>query len=252
MENQTFFDLIDTEAKAYWLGFLYADGYVYKSQKQVSLNASKKDTKHIQKFALIFSKQIRKTKGVYPGVRVILSSMRLTKSLMDKGIVNKKSLINSSRVLDSIPITLLNHFMRGYFDGDGYIGTLKITNESRFVLCGMSLFLERVMKYIRESTSIESGSIYKDGKIYKLQVGGRNNLIRLREWLYKDATVFLERKQNRFFSIQQDGSSRFKGVHWCNTTNKWLAKKTINGKTKTIGKFLTEDGAKNAYLNYKI
>jgi hypothetical protein len=35
--NEDFFQEIDTEEKAYWLGFLYADGYIHVRSHQVKL-----------------------------------------------------------------------------------------------------------------------------------------------------------------------------------------------------------------------
>lgn len=48
--NEKFFDKVDTEGKAYWLGFLYADGYV-TNRGVVSLALARKDKEHVVKFA---------------------------------------------------------------------------------------------------------------------------------------------------------------------------------------------------------
>ena len=53
--NENFFETIDTEDKAYWLGFIYADGYITKSktgQHNLGIKLSIKDLAHLQKFAL--------------------------------------------------------------------------------------------------------------------------------------------------------------------------------------------------------
>lgn len=52
--NEHIFDNIDTEEKAYWLGFIFADGYIsslnakYKNVFELSLSI--KDLNHIKKF----------------------------------------------------------------------------------------------------------------------------------------------------------------------------------------------------------
>lgn len=42
------FDVIDTEEKAYWLGFMYADGYIASKGNVVGLNLSLKDIDHLK------------------------------------------------------------------------------------------------------------------------------------------------------------------------------------------------------------
>lgn len=48
--NENIFDLIDTEEKAYWLGFIYADGYVSSSNNQFELSLQGSDVEHLNKF----------------------------------------------------------------------------------------------------------------------------------------------------------------------------------------------------------
>ena len=44
------FDNIDTEEKAYWLGFLYADGYVSEFNSTIELSLEEKDLQHLERF----------------------------------------------------------------------------------------------------------------------------------------------------------------------------------------------------------
>src|SRR5215471_715872 len=57
--NSTFFDCIDTEEKAYWLGFFYADGYLDKDGSTLKLGLSARDAFHLQRFASIFHRGVR-------------------------------------------------------------------------------------------------------------------------------------------------------------------------------------------------
>lgn len=43
----TYFENIDTEEKAYWLGFLYADGYVNANEDKIELCLAEKDFHHL-------------------------------------------------------------------------------------------------------------------------------------------------------------------------------------------------------------
>lgn len=44
------FEKIDNEEKAYWLGFLYADGNVSLKEDKIELSLAEKDLNHIKKF----------------------------------------------------------------------------------------------------------------------------------------------------------------------------------------------------------
>src|SRR5690606_24292057 len=48
-QDNDFFKNIDTEEKAYWLGFLYADGYITQNN-QLRINLSIEDENHLLKF----------------------------------------------------------------------------------------------------------------------------------------------------------------------------------------------------------
>ena len=52
--NSTFFDIINTQEKAYWLGFLSADGYLRKDGSTVQLTLAVKDSEHLQQLADVF------------------------------------------------------------------------------------------------------------------------------------------------------------------------------------------------------
>ena len=45
--NECSFDTIDTEEKAYWLGFMYADGYISSKNNQIGLSLAVKDIEHL-------------------------------------------------------------------------------------------------------------------------------------------------------------------------------------------------------------
>lgn len=49
--NENIFDVIDSEEKAYWLGFLFADGYISSSKNTIELSLALKDKEHLEKFA---------------------------------------------------------------------------------------------------------------------------------------------------------------------------------------------------------
>jgi DNA-binding transcriptional regulator WhiA len=85
VQNREFFDIIDTQEKAYWLGFFYADGSLWKNGKQLSILLSQNDIEHLQKFAAIFElpvkvyylKPDKRTGKTYSHARVLISSKHM-------------------------------------------------------------------------------------------------------------------------------------------------------------------------------
>ena len=120
--NKNYFKNIDTEEKAYWLGFIAADGCVYKMSKnayRLQINLSAVDIGHLELFNdCIESDYIITQKKVNNSDTCILkiSSKEFTDNLINLGITPNKSLIVQ---MPNISQDLIRHFIRGYFDGDG-------------------------------------------------------------------------------------------------------------------------------------
>lgn len=112
-------------------------------------------------------------------------------------------------------------------------------------------------------SSVKSVKILNSKNVFVLKWGGKNKLIGIREWLYEDSTVFLERKKKKFDSIslkKSKGSSKYRGVH--KTKNgKWITQIAYNGTRYHVGSYNNEVEAALSYndalvkfgksLNYK-
>ena len=126
--NHSYFETIDTEEKAYWLGFIYADGYVYvnKSQKGMGIAISVTDYNHLVKFNNdIKSSYPIKTYMQSDGFgknteycRTLITSEKIYDNLITHGVLEHKTNILKPPNLDK---NLIRHFIRGYFDGDGSV-----------------------------------------------------------------------------------------------------------------------------------
>lgn len=124
MVAHCFFDNIDTEQKAYWLGFLTADGNVYGTRVQVNL--TEKDLPHLQSFAsdVCCENPIRHTvklgrgETVYHGVALAFRSRHMVGSLGLYNVVPRKSAVATPW---NGPAHLMRHYWRGLVDGDGWV-----------------------------------------------------------------------------------------------------------------------------------
>ena len=215
--NEHVFDVIDSEEKAYWLGFLMADGYNHESRSAICLRLQAEDEEILKKFrfflksdAPIYSYKRRTPKNhllrEYKEVRV--NSIYLSKQLAKLGCVQGKTY-----TLDfpaSVPQYLVNHFLRGYFDGDGCLCIKKrkdrksSTSKSyQFTLTGRKEFLEVANKYLVQEAGINSLSIKKlpDNFAKSLHYGGHYVVKKIMDYLYKDATIYLKRKHDKYLSM---------------------------------------------------
>ena len=218
--NQDYFETIDTEEKAYWLGFLAADGTIRlrhggaekkKRGSSIVLKLAVKDEHHVDKFQKIFGGESRMTyhrdytktrKGEVSfsdNCRVSINSNKLIDDIIDKGVTPRKSATLDKPNIDS---KYYNHFIRGYFDGNGHIGfTTKegTTNSKQDIVkmlhLGIACFSTNFKNYIIEELGKENITFKPSGD-YSIIITSMKDTIEFIKYIYKDATVYLERKKD--------------------------------------------------------
>lgn len=204
--NERFFNIIDTEEKAYWLGFLYADGYVYSNiGYAVEVTLKQEDKDHVRKFkdAVGYSGELEKkcielNQKHFPAIRLTLCSKKMVQDLIQQGCFQNKSLELTFPVVQQVPDHLIHHFMRGYFDGDGSITTSRQGKDLRFQILGTYDFLTGYEKMLNVSPKEPAST---KSKAFVVQHSGNRQVKKIYEYLYKDATVYLERKRNVFIAV---------------------------------------------------
>jgi hypothetical protein len=141
--NFTYFDNIDTIEKAYWLGYLYADGYLNKNEHRIVLTTCEKDVEILYHFSDCLNMEnttIKKRihKEGYISYNLVINSKYMYEKLINLGCHNNKSLKIRLPKLDTLNYYL--GFLLGYYDGDGY-------SYSAIICSGSYLFLEDIKKY---------------------------------------------------------------------------------------------------------
>lgn len=214
----TFFEKIDTEEKAYWLGFLYADGCVCESKKngkvsslRLELGLSNEDKKHILKFLnnIDYSKKVETRDVLLNGVkhqtcRVTITDTEMCRDLIKLGCTPRKSLTIKFPTEKQVPIHLQRHFVRGYIDGDGSIGfknlTYKTTVYKRpfLTILGTKEFIEVLLRV----TDWKKNTVQHPSGAYQIEWCG-NNVKKYLEWVYGNSTIYLDRKYNKYLEIKQ-------------------------------------------------
>ena len=202
--NSTFFDSIDTEEKAYWLGFFYADGYLDKNGSLLKIDLTAKDALHLQRFADIFQREVRvharsadKRNGrVYKVATCAISCAYLWKELRAKGIKQGNTLSEDDSIFQHVSDELLHHFVRGFFDGDGTVYRNKEVLVFGFV--GSISFIAHLREVLIAMAGLTATKIGRNGKLSLIRWSGNRLSNRFKDWLYEDATVWLERKRHVF------------------------------------------------------
>ena len=189
-----YFEQIDTEAKAYFLGLLFADGNVYKKRHRVQITLANEDAYILQEFAneLDYSGKLYSDRGKYS--KLILPSKRMCDDLYLLGCTERKSL--TLKFPNRIPAELMNHFIRGCFDGDGHISkrgncfNINFTSSEDFITGFVTL-----MKSLNLGVT-EGKKRYKTHKQSAfstyINAGSARQFIR---YIYTDASFFLKRKK---------------------------------------------------------
>lgn len=204
--DDNFFDVIDTEEKAYWLGFLYADGYV-SLKKENSSNTlgcalASVDEPHLEKLkkSLQATNPIQRYEGKgYNGEgkptyysRLHIRSDKLVEDAIKHGIVPMKTSILMPPT--TIPESLTHHFIRGYFDGDGSWAKTGKTFGYKLSVTGTEEFLLWMAQEMQLTPRLYSRHPDRDNNNFTLEAHARADVLKSIEYLYKDATIYLDRK----------------------------------------------------------
>ena len=201
---ENFFQVIDNEEKAYWLGFLYADGCVCGGQ--ISLELGIKDLKHLEKFKsaiapgakITFCKKKRKFE-YKDYCRIRLTSTEMVSQIKNLGCIPAKSqkLIFPSKEI--VPDSLISHFIRGYFDGDGCLKYNRSTKTPSVTVVGTEQFLNYLQgTFESHIAGYTKTKLAPCGNVKTYVKGGRTAAKAVMDFLYKDAHVWLDRKFERY------------------------------------------------------
>lgn len=193
-QREDYFDIIDSEHKAYWLGFIFADGNVHKNE--LSIEIHEKDKALLEQFKedLNLNSKItirhRKNTSV---CCIRMTSSHLCNSLAQYGIIPNKT--KNVHHLPEVPIDFLPHFLRGLIDGDGWITIDKSGYYHIGFVSNYQSVCEDFKKYCNILTNnLCKAKITRKGKTPCFQIQGKQATKQLATVLYKDNTICLSRK----------------------------------------------------------
>ena len=211
--KEDIFNVIDTEEKAYFLGFLLADGCVFydknrlNSSPKILFGLKSEDSYMVELFHKFINAQTslridnRDGKGT---VSCVVSSFKMAEDLSFYGIANPKFL----RPLPIVRYDLVHHLIRGFFDGDGCFTfglahpERKICNSysGRVSLITYEILKEDVIR-ILECIGISHWRTERcNSQTYleMVDIRRKNEIALFYNFIYQDATIYLTRKKEKF------------------------------------------------------
>lgn len=204
--REHFFQDINEEAKAYFLGLLISDGNVFKDntgrQASISITLHLKDEYMLEKFKEVL--QVNTSVG-YDGRgcgQIAVRSNIMAEDLAKYGVVPRKSY---STYLPKISYEMMPHLIRGIFDGDGSImakSNLSNDGHSRFLhsisFCGTHKLMKDISNYSFEHLNLKQKPLvydYKDRQLSELKIQNIEDMQTFGDWMYNHSTIYLNRKK---------------------------------------------------------
>lgn len=208
--NEYVFENIDSEEKAYWLGFLIADGgtcyttdYYKKCNRpnRLYINLSLKDVNMLDKFKIFLNTNTKirfyipeQTYSNNEMCQLIINSINICSSLNKYGIYPNKT---GHEIIPTISIDLMRHLIRGYFDGDGTV----YIHKNKYICVGFSgnekflLDLKQLLKSYKiiKNDNKVSKEMY-DKQCYSFRFSNKEDVSNFFHYIYDNSNIYMERK----------------------------------------------------------
>jgi len=251
--NKDYFSIIDTEDKAYWLGFLYADGCVnryYKNEKlkamTLELSLCGEDHNHLEKFKKcldsnlpIHKKKVKYNNKEYESYRFNICCTKMCYDLINLGCTPKKTYDVRLPSLDIVPMDYMRDFLRGFFDGDGCICVTTMNGKPHITtnITGMEAMLNDIASFLIEQKVITiRPKIHFDKRSKACSMYFYGDTVKdFLDYIYKDANIYLDRKYNKYINYYKDYTLNRHGVNWSSENKAYVVTIRINDKRIRIG-----------------
>lgn len=219
--NKEAFSKIDNQDIAYWIGFIYADGYVWIDKKtrhyELGIELAKRDCEHLKKFNKFLNGNLqvkyRMREGLVDKSKINemsiikLYSKQIVQDLISYGVIPNKTYESNENILNNIPNQFKIDFIRGFLDGDGWI----TKKGKRFGMCSVNIeLLKGIQRYLNIEYGIKSilnlsGRAKENGRnldLYSITMNSKESK-NFGELLYNNANTYLDRKYKIYKKYNQ-------------------------------------------------
>jgi len=199
--NESFFEKIDSEAKAWVLGWWYADGNVVDDKIRLAIT----DKELVEKIAKLmdYTGEVNFKKRKQPHHKdqweLRICRKKLVEDIIKLGCFKRKSMILEFPTFDQVPEKYIRHFIRGYFEGDGSIYP---SRKKYWQVCIVSSenFINGLRNYLKQKFDMKTSWQYRYSHTTTMQmrITRQADVIRFLDWIYKDANYVLDRKFQKY------------------------------------------------------
>jgi len=258
--NQNYFDVIDSEEKSYWYGFLCADGYIRerKSGNSLEMKLGIRDLEHLE----LFKKHINSTHNIRIGestttgkkgtkhtctmAHLAIYSLTLVESIKKQGFHSRKTFTIGKPKFDK---KFYRHFIRGYFDGDGccYVKRTGTSLDCRFTFACASDVLRNFISDELRNHSIETSND-RTLNIYARTVLDSSKIF---NYMYDGATIYLKRKKEKGDEFMEYmDMKKNKGIYCYQDTYIRIERIWLDEEIEIVKKYINKIPI--TYLSYSI
>lgn len=208
--DENFFDSIYDEKTSYFFGLLYADGCNIENRHDIVISLNEEDRHILELFSsfvqptkiLTIKKYSDKKHNWKNQVSMRIVSDHMSKTLNDYGLVPRKTTIKKfPDIIKNNDENIVRHFIRGYFDGNGSIYTGSNNRSFVFAIYSTYDMCDNIGKLFKKYLNIDykiTGYKREHTTSKCLRICKRMDVFNICNWLYKDSTLFIIRKYNRY------------------------------------------------------
>jgi len=202
-----YFKIIDNEEKAYWLGFICADGNINKTNNKVTLTS--KDLEVIEKFKYCVGSEHKISHSEYLDKRTHKNYKRYTIQITTKpfalNLINLEVTKNKTNnlIFPNIDEKFYSYFISGLFDGDGTICHRSSNNQLLISLISTNEIINFIQQHIKDKLGINKTKVQRvthNGNVYKMLLYDRKDVLKFLKFIYNKNfdDLYLKRKYEIF------------------------------------------------------
>ena len=206
-QNTDIFEDINTLEKAYWLGFIAADGCVYKNKENsgtLTISIHRKDRAHLEHFCDFIGTE----RGIIdfvndtgfgnntPMSKISIYSTKLVDDLIDKGVHPNKSLVLKPPLIKE---EFWKSYLLGFFDGDGSISRIQGSRNFTFSILGT----KEILEWAKEILGLPETKIETQRNICYIRCGGLEKPYKALKNIYHENIYSLDRKKSLFKEVEK-------------------------------------------------
>lgn len=223
--NQNIFSQLNTPEKAYWIGFLYADGCITTNGHVFSISLKQSDKQQLLNLESFLGLQedILKHDEKTKSWKFAISRKQTYEDLVKLGFTSNKSYDKTLTVWNNIPNEYKKDFLMGLWDGDGCITINPSQNKQvASLISNNDILINTIVEYINNNLEKDfcKAKPRTEGDPYPRIVMASNKAKIFGDWLYKDINYPVLQRKYDIYKTFKIGTKQHYGFD--------------NGKTKGI------------------